>query len=557
MEQIWIKNVVSTVMFGITGSYFAANLDAKTFLDSDTAHLANCFGSALSFMCLLMTFFSSLAETNLLKACVKDNATTPKLSEEFVKLWAGMEQKIRDTSLLVLFSLVSIASGMKTTENFAVLAMVSIFLGRQTAKYFDIQKILDFKYEKYSSVTWVQNGLACILFFAAFVTEYIEGTSVDIIDYLIGIAGAVQLILLISKRFSSDPMPRRMVFEETVGSLFHFIVLGSLLSRTTKPTQLVSVAAVIIADFSARTQVLDTENFDENNVIMVGAKLNLGGVSPSSTKLLITRVALLAASVTAAACGVMLFDKAPTGREASLTTLAMVGGVLKALNSLAFLLDSRNTSYKSVYNFVNNGCTSLLLLTSSILLGMDKDEPKGLTVLIFSATLASRIIDMVQNAYASPMETDTKMYRSSIDDKITIDSAGITNFRAIMVFILLVSSATLAYVGLADMCPDFITATANTTSDILACRVQDDVNIMLSYFSMVTVHAILGLVAFVVAATAIPNFVALSTIEIPRVFVSSGIIVLGGLILGLYENTTVTMSFVLYVIADGLGMSLM
>ena len=97
----------------------------------------------------------------------------------------------------------------------------------------------------------------------------------------------------------------------------------------------------------------------------------------------------------------------------------------------------------------------------------------------------------------------------------------------------------------------------DTTSDILACRVQDDVNIMLSYFSMVTVHAILGLVAFVVAATAIPNFVALSTIEIPRVFVSSGIIVLGGLILGLYENTTVTMSFVLYVIADGLGMSLM
>merc|ERR1719506_3539901 len=119
---------------------------------------------------------------------------------------------------------------MKTTENFAVLAMVSIFLGRQTAKYFDIQKILDSKYEKYSSVTWVQNGLACILFFAAFVTEYMEGTSVDIIDYLIGIAGVVQLILLISKRFSSDPMPRRMVFEETVGSLFHFIVLGSLLS---------------------------------------------------------------------------------------------------------------------------------------------------------------------------------------------------------------------------------------------------------------------------------------------------------------------------------------
>ena len=563
MDQIWIKNVVSTIMFGVTGTYFAANLNAKTFLDSDTAHLTNCFGAALSFVCLLMTFFSSLAETNLLKACVVDNAT-PKLSKEFVKLWAGMEQKIRDTSLLVLFSLVSISSGMKTTDNFAVVAMVSIFLGRQTAKYFDIQKILDSKYEKYASVTWVQNGLACILFLTAFVMEYMEGTAVDLIDYLIGIAGVVQLILLISKRFSSEPLKRRMVFEETVGSLFHFIVLGTLLSRTTKPTQLVSVAAVIIADFSARTQVLDTSDFDENYETIAGAKL--GGVSPSATKLLITRVALLAASITAAVGSVLLFDKSPTDRESSLTTLAMVGGVLKALNSIAFLLDSRTQSYKSVYNFVNNGCTSLLLLTSSILLGMDKDDPKGLTVLIFSAALASRIIDMVQNAYASPTETNTKMYMSSIDSETTIDAAGITNFRAIIVFILLVSSATLAYVGLADVCPDFITATisaaanktsTNATSVKWTCRDQDDVNIMLSYFSMVTGHAILGLIAFVVAATEIPNIVALSTVEIPRVLVSSGIIVLGGLILGLYANTTVTMSFVLYIIADGLGMSLM
>jgi hypothetical protein len=546
-------------MFGVTGSYFAANLDAKTFLDPETAHLANCFGAALSFMCLLMTFFSSLAQTDLLKACFKDSRT-PKLSPDFARLWAGMEQKIRDTSLLVLFSLVSLGSGMKTTETFAVVAMVSIFLGRQTAKYFDIQQILDDKYESYDEVTWVQNGLSCILFTTAFVTEYMEGSAVDLIDYLIGIAGLVQLILLISKRFSPEPLKRRMVFEETVGSLYHFIVLGSLLSRVSKSTQLISVAAVVIADFASRTQVLDATGFVGDKVGTsftnnVGKVMSQEAGVRIGTKLLVTRVALLSTSAVAAVGGVLLFDKAPTGREASLTTLAMVAGVLKSLNSIAFLLDSRTTSYKSVYNFVSNGCTSLLLLTSSILLGMHKTEPKGLTVVLFCAALASRIVDMVQNAYASPQEEDTKMYTSSIDDEIAIDSAGITNFRAIMVFILLVVSAASSYVGLADLCPDFITATVD--ADKMACSVQDDVNIMLSYFSMITGHAILGLIAFIVAGTDLNRYIALSTVEIPRVLVSSGIIVLGGLVLGLAENTILTLSFVLYVLADGLGMSLM
>jgi hypothetical protein len=253
--------------------------------------------------------------------------------------------------------------------------------------------------------------------------------------------------------------------------------------------------------------------------------------------------------------GVLLFDKAPGGREASLTTLAMVAGVLKSLNSIAFLLDSRTVSYKSVYNFVNNGCTSLLLLTSSILLGMNKSDPKGLTVVLFCAALVSRIVDMVQNAYASPDIGDSKMYTSSITNDISIDSAGITNFRAIMVFILLVVSAAASYIGLADLCPDFITFTVDANKT--ACSGQNDVNIMLSYFSMITGHVILGLIAFIVAGTELSRYIALSTIEIPRVLVSSGIIVLGGLVLGLNENTVLTMSFVLYVLADGLGMSLM
>jgi hypothetical protein len=77
------------------------------------------------------------------------------------------------------------------------------------------------------------------------------------------------------------------------------------------------------------------------------------------------------------------------------------------------------------------------------------------------------------------------------------------------------------------------------------------------------------------------HFVALSTVEIPRVLVSTTIIVLGGLVLGIVPavpaadvadvagsvgveavveaatNTFLSMSYVVYALADGLGMSLM
>ena len=259
-----------------------------------------------------------------------------------------------------------------------------------------------------------------------------------------------------------------------------------------------------------------------------------------------------------------------------MATFAMVASVLKTLNCISFLLDSRTQAYKSVYNFINNGCTSLLLLTVSILLGVNRSDPKGLTVVLLCAALASRIADMVQNAYASPQKEDTKLYKSSIDDEVSIDSAGITNFRAIVVFILLVVGTTTSYVGVAEFCPDFISISNHTNVTEAGCGSQEDVDLMLSYFSIMTGHAGLALVAFIVAAASPANdededqpvhFVALSTVEIPRMLVSTTIIVLGGLVLGrpipdetVVEGTTnivLTMSYVVYALADGLGMSLM
>lgn len=573
MDNIWIKNVVSTIMFGVTGSYFAANLDASTFLVPDVAHLANCFGAALSFMCLLMTFFSAIAQTDLLRVCFKDTDSTPKLDSEFAALWSAMEQKIRDTSLLVLFSIVGIGAGMSTDKTFAVVTVVSIFLGRQTAKYFDMP-VDDPSKPDPKTVTWVQNGLACILFVTAFVAGISDSEhKVDLVDYIVVIAAGVQLILVISKRFSSDANHRRMIFEETVCSLYHFVVVGSLLSRVeagSKSSLLISIAAVIIADFSARFQKYEPEKFDD----VLGKATNVPG---SATKLLVTRVVLLATSATAAVASVLLFDQA-SGKEEQLATFAMVASVLKTLNCLSFLLDSRTQAYKSVYNFINNGCTSLLLLTVSILLGVNRSDPKGLTVVLLCAALASRIADMVQNAYASPQKEDTKLYTSSIDDEVSIDSAGITNFRAIVVFILLVVGTATSYVGAAEICPDFISISNHTNVTVTVdgvpdyCGSPEDVDLMLSYFSIMTGHAGLALVAFIVAAMALPeespvHFVALSTVEIPRVLVSTTIIVLGGLVLGIdipaeavVKGTTkivLTMSYVVYALADGLGMSLM
>ena len=590
-ENIWIKNVVSTIMFGVTGAYFAANLDAKTFLDPDVAHLVNCFGAALSFMCLLMTFFSAIAHTNLLKLCFKDTDSTPKLDDEFAALWSAMEQKIRDTSLLVLFSIVGIGAGMSTDKTFAVVAVVSIFLGRQTAKYFDMP-IEEPSKDDPKTVTWVQNGLACILFVTAFVAGILK-TKADLVDYIVVVAAVVQLILVISKRFSPEHNHRRMIFEETVCSLYHFVVLGSLLSRVdahphpnddSQSLLLISIAAVVVADFSARFQKYESKYFhDDTRETIFGAKLT-SELPGSAVKLLVTRVALLATSATAAVASVLLFDQA-TGKEEQIAALAMVASVLKTLNCLSFLLDCQTESYKSVYNFISNGCTSLLLLTVSVLMGMNDREPKGLTVVLLCAAIVARITDMVQNAYASPYPEDTKLYKSSIDDKVSIDAAGITNFRAIVVFILLVVGTATSYVGAAEICPDFISISnhTNVTGVPGVCGSTEDVNLLLSYFSIMTGHTCLALVAFIVAA-AVPekspvHFVALSTVEIPRVLVSTTIIVLGGLVLGIKNptdpapiaggdgeveavvegatNTVLSMSYVVYALADGLGMSLM
>lgn len=582
-ENIWIKNVVSTIMFGVTGAYFAANLDAKTFLDPDVAHLVNCFGAALSFMCLLMTFFSAIAHTNLLKLCFKDTDSTPKLDDEFAALWSAMEQKIRDTSLLVLFSIVGIGAGMSTDNTFAVVAVVSIFLGRQTAKYFDMP-IEEPPKKDPKTVTWVQNGLACILFVTAFVAGILK-TKADLVDYIVVIAAVVQLILVISKRFSPEHNHRRMIFEETVCSLYHFVVLGSLLSRVdahphpnddSQSLLLISIAAVVVADFSARFQKYESKYFhDDARETIFGAKLT-SEVPGSAVKLLVTRVALLATSATAAVASVLLFDQAGKEEQVAaeqIAALAMVASVLKTLNCLSFLLDSQTESYKSVYNFISNGCTSLLLLTVSVLLGMNRSDPKGLTVVLLCAAIVARITDMVQNAYASPHPEDTKLYKSSIDDEVSIDAAGITNFRAIVVFILLVVGTATSYVGAAEICPDFISISnhTNVTGVPDVCGSMEDVNLLLSYFSIMTGHTCLALVAFIVAAMALPekspvHFVALSTVEIPRVLVSTTIIVLGGLVLGIKNptdvvpvptNTVLSMSYVVYALADGLGMSLM
>jgi hypothetical protein len=571
-HNIWIKNVVATIMFGVTGAYFVANLDARTFLDPDVARLLNCFGAALSFMCLLTTFFSTIS------TMITERLGLTKV-KDFENLWSAMEQKIRDASLLVLLSIVGIGAGVSTEKTFAVVTVVSIFLGRQTAKYFDMQ--IDVSNDS-KNVTWVQNGISCILFVTAFVAGVLEHKA-EIVDYIVLIAAGVQLILLLSKRFDWGSHKRRTIFEETICSLYHFVVVGSLLSKVqsgSKSSLLISIAAVIIADFSARFQ-------KHNPEVSVGRNKTV--IEP---KLLVTRAVVIATSATAAVASVMLFYQA-SGKEEQLATFAMVASVLKTLNCLSFLFDSRTESYKSVYNFISNGCTSLLLLTVSILLGMNRSDPKGLTVVLLCAALASRIADMVQNAYASPYDEDTKLYRSSIDDKVSIDAAGITNFRAIVVFILLVVGTATSYVGAAEICPDFISISNHTNVTKAGCGSAEDVNLLLSYFSIMTGHAGLALVAFVVAAASPVDhedpeppvqpvhFVALSTVEIPRVLVSTTIIVLGGLVLGIVPavpaadvadvagsvgveavveaatNTFLSMSYVVYALADGLGMSLM
>ena len=541
--ESWISHVVSSTMFILNSVYFMSNLDKSTFLHKDIAQFFNAFGFALSLMCLFVTFFSALAKSGLFDGW----------KEDFIKEWVAMEQRIRDTSLLVLFALVSFGSGMNTSDSFAVVSMVSIFVGRQTSKYFDLREVLDdsdYGEKPASKVTWVQNGLALLMFGTACIWEIIEGTKVDLIDYIIGIAAVVQFVLLVSKRISQELNERRVVFEETVCSVFHFIVLGSLLSRVNKTNQLISVAAVIVADASARVQ--------RKLEPVYGGELS-DSTSGEGWNLFITRVVSTIISLTVAGGSIVLFEENLSVKDTTLATLAMVAGVLKALNCIAFLLDSRKEAYKSVYNFINNGTTSLLLVSSSLILAPSIEDPRGMTVLLFSMAIASRIVDMVQNAYATGAgEARDEILSSSMVSRSPLERASYSNFRTWIIFLMLVGSGLYAYLGIGDLCTDFITTDSYNTANCTLTEV--DAGVSRSYFFIVCIHVLALVIAFIVSRVnrdedKADGRIAVSTMELIRVCVSTAIIILGSFVLGMNSSNNLVLSFTFYLLSDGLGMS--
>jgi len=531
-------------MFIINTVYFMSNLDKSTFLHKDIAQFFNAFGFALSLMCLFVTFFSALSNSGLFEGW----------KEDFIKEWVALEQRIRDTSLLVLFALVSFGSGMDTSDGFAVVSMVSIFVGRQISKYFDLREVLndsDYGEKPVTKVTWVQNGLALLMFGTACIWEIIEGTKVDLIDYIIGIAASVQFVLLVSKFFSRELNERRVVFEETVCSVFHFIVLGSLLSRVNNTNQLISVAAVIVADASARVQ---------RKLEPVYGGTLLDKTSGEGWNLFITRVVSTIISFSVAGGSIVLFvEENLNVKDTTLATLAMVAGVLKALNCIAFLLDSRKVSYKSVYNFINNGTTSLLLVSSSLILAPSIEDPRGMTVLLFSLSIASRIVDMVQNAYATGAgEARDEILSSSMVSKSPLEQASYSNFRTWIIFLMLVGSGLYAYLGIGDLCTDFITTDSYNTANCTLTEV--DAGVSRSYFFIVCIHVLALVIAFIVSRVnrdevKADGRIAVSTMELIRVCVSTAIIILGSFVLGINSSNNLVLSFTFYLLSDGLGMS--
>lgn len=542
--ESWISHVISSAMFILNSVYFMSNLDKSTFLHKDIAQFFNAFGFTLSLMCLFVTFFSALAKSGLFEGW----------KEDFIKEWVAMEQRIRDTSLLVLFALVSFGSGMNTSDSFAVVSMVSIFVGRQTSKYFDLKEVLDdsdYGEKPASKVTWVQNGLALLMFGTACIWEIIKGTKVDLIDYIIGIAAGVQFVLLVSKRISQELNERRVVFEETVCSVFHFIVLGSLLSRVNNTNQLISVAAVIVADASARVQ--------RKLESVYGGELSKSTSGEEGWNLFITRVVSTIISFTVAGGSIVLFEENLSEKDTTLATLAMVAGVLKALNCIAFLLDSRKEAYKSVYNFINNGTTSLLLVSSSLILAPSIEDPRGMTVMLFSLSIVSRIVDMVQNAYATGAgEARDEILSSSMVSMSPLERASYSNFRTWIIFLMLVGSGLLAYLGIGDLCTDFITTDSYNTTNCTLTEV--DAGVSRSYFFIVCIHVLALVIAFIVSRVnrdevKADGRIAVSTMELIRVCVSTAIIILGSFVLGINSSDNLVLSFTFYLLSDGLGMS--
>jgi len=189
-----------------------------------------------------------------------------------------------------------------------------------------------------------------------------------------------------------------------------------------------------------------------------------------------------------------------------------------------------------------------LLVSSSIILVASIEKPSVLTVLLFSAGLGSRIVDMVQNAYASGAEVASdEIIKSSMEGDEGVESASHTNFRTWLVFFMLAGSSLYAFMGIGDVCPSFLTQ---------ECALSDtDTGIARSYFIIGALHTLLLVVTFIVSRAGAPAMIALNTVELARVLVSTAVIVLGSFVLGINSNNSLVISYSFYLLADGLGMS--
>ena len=239
----WLSNITSVTMFTLAFSYFISTTLSETYIETFLSHEAqlfvNCLGSSVSLSGWIMSIIISVGDTDCGN---QDNADVKK----YFKRLKEVEQRVRDSSLMLLFILTGLSFGMDTSNILGVFTLVAIGVGRLFSKYFDVHRMLAEESE-FKESTKMENALAMTLFALAFINEVVLH-DITWNVYLIAVAVLLELGFLLYKGCSDDDNSTRMMFEETTASLFHFVLIGVALKETSSNAHIMTLAALAVGD---------------------------------------------------------------------------------------------------------------------------------------------------------------------------------------------------------------------------------------------------------------------------------------------------------------------
>jgi hypothetical protein len=508
----WINIMIRMATAGLTTAYFVTASNTHSFLDVTSATLLNSIGIVLSITACFMSIMSAFFGTELAQAEFKDKY---KSSEHLTTTFTN----------ITLFVLLGISSGLTLTGNtsgdlLTTLTIVSIFVSRISLKFeFLLQE------SNIAESTKMQNILSLLVFGLAIFNDQRENTQTPWVVWLISIAAALQFVFALSKQIESVDNEARLKLEEGTCAVINFVILGLVISQATTLCDIRTVLLILVADIVSRASAAskDTHAYGWDLAIVRLSTALIGGLF-------------------IAFASVLLEKDLYTGYMHNIVGILFGTGVLKALVGACALLDSptsTKTYNMQMYNYLNNGSTSIALLGSVAVLtdaiANSKDEVYPALLLV--AALLARATDLFQNAIENNKDgyIESSFNRSTDFRKMSID-----HYKVWLVLLSMVASITTLQMEPSD---------------------SDDSAVVMFTTVLIAVHLVLVILAMVAGAISddtdntFKQF-CVSTREVVRLPVATTIL---GLLTSVAANRPTTMTICTmfaYATADIFGMSL-